>query len=83
MGGRQTDPVSTRHGGAPTPSATTIAAAALAATARTTSEPSIREEAVGMPELLVRRHMRDLVVAVLGIHAAGVVHRDIKGSNVL
>ena len=35
---------------------------------------------IGLPELLVRRYTRELLIAVQVLHDHKIVHRDIKGT---
>lgn len=46
-------------------------------------EDLIRDEGPKLPEQRVKEVLRELLTAILHIHANGVIHRDIKPSNVL
>eukprot|EP00388_Colpodella_angusta_P005359 GDKJ01016643.1.p1 GENE.GDKJ01016643.1~~GDKJ01016643.1.p1 ORF type:complete len:1035 (+),score=273.73 GDKJ01016643.1:57-3107(+) len=47
------------------------------------SVASFTQEYGAMPESLVRKYMAHIVLAVECLHSNGIVHRDIKGANVL
>lgn len=49
----------------------------------TGSIASILKEYGALPEALIRKYTRDIVIGLQYLHSQGVIHRDLKGANLL